>query len=386
MTGEIRIAAALSEHPLATVAAGECLGELYEQLGGEADLCAVFATPPFGGVLDEVIGATRELLGPKTTIGATSGAVSAGSQEVEEAGAIAIWAARLPTTPTSIRLGSSVEDGEESEGWTQLADRSGTLVLLVDPFGFPVERLLDFCSTVAPDLKIVGGLTASSTRVGGELLSLDGRFHRDGAVGVWLDPSVDVEAVVSQGCRPFGEPLVVTKSERNIVYELGGQPALERLMAQLELLTPEDRAVAAQGIHAGIVIDDQRLEYGQGDFLIRNVLGADRSVGAVAVGHNVDVGSIVQFQLRDPARAAEDLALSLGSRRAAGALVFTCTGRGTSMFAVESHDAALVSESLSGAPLAGMSCSGELGPVRGTNFIHTFTASVAVFGGTSDPN
>jgi len=383
MAGDVQIAAALSQHPLATVAAGECLGDVYERLGGDVDLCAVFATPPFGGVLDEVVGATRELLDPTVTFGAASGAVAAGGQQVEESGAIAVWAARLPAAPTPIRLGSAIEEGEASQGWTELAARTGTLLLLVDPFGFPVERLLDFCSTVAPDLQVIGGLTASSTEIGGELLSLDGRFHRDGAVGAWLPPEVDVRPVVSQGCRPFGEPLVVTKSERNIVYELGGQPALDRLMAQLETLGPADRAVAAQGIHAGIVIDDQRHEYGHGDFLIRNVLGADRSVGAVAVGHDVDVGSIVQFQLRDPARASEDLALALDDLTATGALLFTCTGRGSAMFATASHDPTLVSEALAGAPLAGMSCSGELGPVRGTNFVHTFTASLAIFGSGS---
>jgi small ligand-binding sensory domain FIST len=124
------------------------------------------------------------------------------------------------------------------------------------------------------------------------------------------------------------------------------------------------------------VIDERQAEFGRGDFLIRDVLGADPKTGAVAVGDEVEVGATVQLQVRDADSADEDLRDLLWSRTADGALLFTCNGRGTSLFGIESHDARLVSDALDRAPLAGMSCAGELGPVGGRSFLHTFTASL----------
>ena len=69
-----------------------------------------------------------------------------------------------------------------------------------------------------------------------------------------------------------------------------------------------------------------RTDFDRGDFLIRGVLGADRT-GAVAVGDRAGVGD-VQFQVRDaeaPTRTCRSVARAGG---AAGALLFTCNGRG----------------------------------------------------------
>ena len=226
---------------------------------------------------------------------------------------------------------------------------------------------------------MVGGLASAARQPGGNRLVLDDGLHADGAVGVLLPERVGVTTVVSQGCRPIGQPLTVTAGERNLVAELAGRPALERLLEVVETLSPEDRQLAAQGMHVGRVIDEQRDEFGRGDFLIRAVVGADRERGVVAIGDEVELGATVQFQLRDAAAAHDDLVELLGERAAAGALVFTCSGRGSALFGVPDHDATVVSESLAGAPVAGMFCAGEFGPVGGANFVLGFSASVLLF-------
>ena len=172
----------------------------------------------------------------------------------------------------------------------------------------------------------------------------------------------------------------MTRAERNVLYELAGRPALDRLMELVGSLDDHERALAARGLHIGRVIDEHRMDFGRGDFLIRGVLGGDREAGAVAVGDEVEVGATVQFQVRDAASADEDLRELMAGRAAAGALVFTCNGRGSALFGVPDHDAEVVSESLALAPVAGMFCAGELGPVGGRNFVHGFTASIALFG------
>jgi small ligand-binding sensory domain FIST len=186
-------------------------------------------------------------------------------------------------------------------------------------------------------------------------------------------------SVVSQGCRPIGQPWLVTRAERNFVQELGGRPALERLEELATDATEEERALLRGGLHLGVVVDEHRTEFGRGDFLIRNVLGADRETGAVAVGERVTVGQTVQFQVRDAAAADEDLRELLAARSGRGALLFTCNGRGQRLFGTPNHDAAVLDDLLGPIAAAGGFCAGEIGPVGGRNFLHGFTASVALF-------
>jgi small ligand-binding sensory domain FIST len=241
-----------------------------------------------------------------------------------------------------------------------------------------VEQL----ATLRPDLRVVGGMASAARGPGGNRLVLDGAVHHDGAVGVLLDPAVPVRTVVSQGCRPVGTPMIATKAERNLVYELAGRPALDRLMEVVDQLDPDDRALAQKGLHAGLVIDERKAEFERGDFLVRNVLGADRANGAIAVGAEVEVGATVQLQVRDALSADEDLRALLADvgPTPSGALVFTCTGRGTHLFGEPHHDATVVDDAFGGVPTAGMFCAGEIGPVGGRTFVHGFTASLVLFG------
>ena len=189
--------------------------------------------------------------------------------------------------------------------------------------------------------------------------------------------------VVSQGCRPVGSPFAVTRAEGNIIFELGGKPALDRLQEVAAAATDADRRLLSEFVHIGRAIDERKIEFDRGDFLMRNVLGADPRVGAIMVNDLVEVGSTVQFQVRDAVSAGEDLAQLMSSRTAEAALLFTCNGRGSHMFPAPDHDASLVSESLGRVPLAGMFCAGELGPIGGRNFVHGFTASVVLVTTTS---
>jgi small ligand-binding sensory domain FIST len=186
--------------------------------------------------------------------------------------------------------------------------------------------------------------------------------------------------VVSQGCRPVGRPLVVTRSERNFVYELAGRPALERLLEMAkDSMSERDIQLVNQGLHLGLVIDEHRSDFGRGDFLVRNVLGADQANGAIAIGDEVEVGTTVQFHVRDAESADEDLRTLLAFQEADGVLLFTCNGRGTRLFGTPNHDTQVVGDLLAHPPVAGFFAAGELGAIGGRNFLHTFTASLALF-------
>ena len=375
-------AAGLSEHPVTAHAVGEAIGQVLEGLGGDAppDLTLLFVTPPHGGAIEDAAAAVAATLGPRTMLGCVAESVVGGSREVEQAPAVALWAGRTgPVTPFHLRL-TPTPDGNTLTGWPEMEpEGAAALLVLADPFTFPADAFLTLLEDERPGLPVVGGLASGAQAPGGNRLVVDGHVVSDGAVGAFISAGVDVAAVVSQGCRPVGEPLVITRAERNIVYELAGRPALDRLREVASALSEADRQLMAGGVHLGRVIDESKPDFGRGDFLIRNVLGGDPENGAIAVGDLVEVGETAQFQVRDAASADEDLRQLLDGRTADGVLLFTCNGRGTRLFPTPDHDAGVVTERLPGAALAGMFCAGELGPVGKRNFLHGFTASVVLF-------
>jgi small ligand-binding sensory domain FIST len=300
-------------------------------------------------------------------------------REIEVGPAVAVWAADLPGADVDLFHVSAGDDGEPE---VPAIDDAYLLTLVVYPYTFPEGPFLEALNDEFPGVPVVGGLAVGGGSPGEQALIVDDEVHDEGAVGAALH-GVAVRAVVSQGCAPIGHDSVVTRVERNIIHELAGQPALERLRAEIASLSAEQQALVSRGLLAGLVIDENKPEYGRGDFLIRGLIGVDEDSGALAVGEIPRVGQTLRFHVRDAASADDDLRAALGEtlagRRAAGALLFTCNGRGAGMFGVESHDARVVASAVQDDALAGFFCGGEIGPVGGRNFVHGFTATMAVF-------
>jgi small ligand-binding sensory domain FIST len=222
-------------------------------------------------------------------------------------------------------------------------------------------------------------MASAGSRSGTNRLVLDNRVMTGGAVAVMCSEDVPLRAIVSQGCRPIGSPLTVTNAERNFLHELAGQPAMRRLQEIVDSADDDERELMRNGLHVGLVVDEHKLDFQRGDFLVRNLLGVDPQTGSLAIGDHVAVGQTVQFHVRDADAAHEDLHALLGGVAADAALLFTCNGRGTHLFPAPNHDAATIEEHLGEVPLAGAFCAGEIGPVGGRNFLHGFTASLVVF-------
>jgi small ligand-binding sensory domain FIST len=349
---------------------------------GEVDLAFIFLSGAHLVEAEAAAEAVREELAPRHLLGCVGEGVVGRVRELEEGPAVAVWAGALPGAEIECFHVAAVqtEDRIAVAGFPELGD-PGLVALLVDPFTFPAGRFLTQLNETHERIPLVGGIAVGG-RPGAQALILDDAVHTEGAVGAVVSGPT-VLTVVSQGCRPIGHEAVITRCEGNVVYELAGRPALEYLRREIVALSSGEQELAARGLLAGLVIDENRPEYDADDFLMRGLLGADEATGALALGDTVRVGQTLRFFVRDAASADADLRRALGGAlrcaRPAGALLFTCNGRGTNMFPEPDHDARVVSEALQTQALAGFFCGGEIGPVGGKAFLHGFTATLAVF-------
>jgi small ligand-binding sensory domain FIST len=358
-----------------------------EQIGpGDVDVATVFMSGSHLEHSEAGMQALEEVLSPAHMIGCCAQGVVGTSREVEEGPGVSVWAASMPDARVeSFHLTARAAEAGMEIDELPAVDRPDLMLLLTDPVTFPADLLLERAAVEHPGLPAVGGIASGAHTVEDSVLFMGTRQLDGGAVGL-LVGGVDVLPCVSQGAAPIGPEMVVTAAEGNLINELASKPALEKVGEVLADVGERERALASTGLLMGIVIDENQPDYGRGDFLIRGLLGADRSTGALAIGDVPRVGQTVRLHVRDARSADEDLrdalarqAEALGGRPPAGVLLFTCNGRGRHMFPVEDHDAGALADSLGEVPVSGFFCAGEIGPVGGRNFLHGFTATMALF-------
>ena len=378
----------LSQHADPGIATGEIVGRVLETLGVQPDVAVLFTSGEHMGNTDEIAAAVVELLNPGAFVGTTAVSVAAGEREIEEETAAVLWVASLgggnAPRARAVRLGGLPDPAADDEALAAALDEvhaAGDLsmIVLADPYSYPVDAALGHWAERWPDVSVLGGLSSGAPMPGGNRIVVDGSVHRDGAAALIVGGSANVTHLVSQGCRPIGQPYIITEAEGNVVKSLGGMPPFERLQQVFSKLDPADQRLVQRGLHVGRVTDERKIDFERGDFLIRGVLGADRDSGAIAIGDEAPIGATVQFHVRDAETADEDLRAALAhSPQTEGALLFTCNGRGTHLFDVPHHDASALVDQTS-AEVAGMFCAGEIGPVGARSYVHGFTASMALF-------
>ncbi len=328
-----------------------------------------------------------EVIGANTVIGCSADGVVGAGQAVEGRPAVSVWLAAAP----ELRLRSfhleviRTDTAMTVVGMPEVGDATAGM-LVVDPWTFPVDGFVSRSNETLPGLPLVGGAATGLSGPQGTRLLVDGTVFHRGAVGLLLTGPASVQTLVSQGCRPVGPTMTVTAAEGNLLLGLAGRPALLKLREVLAGLDPEDQLRAATGLQLGIAMDEYADERGQGDYLVRGLVGVDDSRSAVAVGDVVEVGRSVRFHVRDAESASADLLGSLARFRAqadldaAGALLFSCTNRGEGMFGSADHDVLTVRAGLGTRRVGGFFANGEIGPVAGRNHVHAFTASMLVLG------
>jgi small ligand-binding sensory domain FIST len=390
VSSTLRCGAALSTLADSRAALSEACELAREQLGGgQADLAILFCSPHHADHADQLAAQACGALGTENLLGCTGEAIVGASREIEHEPALSLWLAQLPGVKSSLfRLEfERTREGGVIQGWPdELAGdwAPGTFLLLLgEPFSFPADLLIDRLNEDRPGVPVIGGMASGGHEPGHNRLFFGRQTLAEGAVAALISGNVRLRTVVSQGCRPIGKHFVVTRAERNVIYELGGKPALIQLKEIFDSLPTREQLLVQRALHVGRVVSEYQERFEQGDFLVRNVTGLDPPSGAIALGDYIRTGQTVQFHIRDQEAADAELKqLLAGARKAspppAGGLLFTCNGRGTRMFSQPHHDAEAIAKALGPIPLAGFFAQGEIGPIGRQNFLHGFTASLAL--------
>ncbi|MCZ6760282.1 MAG: FIST C-terminal domain-containing protein [Gemmatimonadetes bacterium] len=386
--------ASYSKAPDLTIALDEICDELARGRGLNGippDISFLFVSHFHADRFEELASLAYRKSQTRLMLGCTGETIAGGGEEIESGPAISMWSAVLPDAEIELFHAefSQTPDGIVCDGLPSglAEERADVRAVFVfgEPFSADPRSLIDRLADELPGVPVIGGMASGAAGPGINRLFLNSTAVANGAVGAVVRGGPRIRSVVSQGCRPIGKHYVVTRAEQNIVRELGGVPPMQRLQELLPTLSDQDQQLIHSGLHLGIVMNEYQETFARGDFLIANVIGAREDDGSLAIGNNVRVGQTVQFHVRDAVTADEDLVRLLEQDRTTnsnppqGALLFSCNGRGTRLFPEPNHDTGTIQEKIGPIPLAGFFAQGELGPVGGRNYVHGFTASVALF-------
>jgi small ligand-binding sensory domain FIST len=410
MANPIQWANALSTRPSLETAVAEVVDRVQQSLRADPHFGLVFISSAYASEYSRLMPLLKERLSVPVLIGCGgSGIIGMNAQgepqELEGEPALSLSLAHLPDVSVHafyIPTDNLPDLDSPPSAWVELVgvppQEQPQFILLAQPFTAGVNDLLQGLDFAYPGSIKVGGLASASAMGAPSGLFCNYKLYRDGIVGVALSGNIVIETIVAQGCRPIGQTYQVTVCERNILLELAEQdgtklttdetqsrPPLEILRDLIQSLSEADRQLAQHSLFVGVARDEFKQQLGHGDFLIRNLLGVDPRVGAIAIGDRVRPGQRIQFHLRDARTSEEDLELLLQRYRkqeshatdAAGALMFSCLGRGERLYGKPDFDSKLFRRYLKTIPMSGFFCNGEIGPVGGSTFLHGYTS---VFG------
>ena len=380
----MRFASAISTQADDALALSEVLEAVRSTLDDDVDFFVFFAAAHSPEAMARLARGFTEAFPNAHSLGVTAESVIGAGREIERQPGLSILAGSLPDVriqPFAVppRTLVGYELASELPGTT--AEDQPVFLAVAEPYSCDVRAVLDLVNRDWPGCPLIGGLASGAQYGGGNRLYLDGEEHLEGMIGLALSGNVEVVSVLSQGARPIGRHFVITEGEGNIIRKLGGRPALEQLEGMIAELEEADVALARSGLLIGRAIDEYKSNFGTGDFLIQGLLGISRDESAIAVSATIKVGTTVQFHVRDGESADEELRNLLGLLEGpsfAGALLFSCNGRGTRMWPEPNHDVSVLDAHAGAIPSAGFFCAGELGPVGGQNFVHGLTASIAL--------
>jgi small ligand-binding sensory domain FIST len=390
----IRAATAISTEPDSARAALAVASEVSAQLAGaDADWCIAFATPDHAAHLSTLQHTLAGATGTPYVVGCSASGVMTAQREVEKGpalGVLAVTSDQMRGTPFLFQ-----DEGDRGMsagvrlGQRMLGSRESDDLLLVWPDAFHVrpDRLLQSLDAVLGNVPVIGGAASGRAADAATFQFCGSENHANAVSGIRLAGDFRHKVGVTQGCRPLGPPIKVTRAHENLILELDGRPALDLLRDRAPAGMLDDIEWAFNFLFVGLLPDPQTPEYPSGEYLVRNIVDADPEAGVIGVSEQVQEGQYIHFVRREAGAAREDMTQLLRrlSPKNTGqdyrfGLYFNCLARGSSLYNEPGIDSALIREALPDVPVLGFSCNAEIGPMRGVNQLFTYTGVLALFG------
>ena len=367
--------------------------DLRRQLNSpEVSLGLVFMSPAFFPHAKQVLEIIRVHAQVPLLAGCSSQSLVVGDRELEGSAGLVLALYSMPGaelkgvhfTQTQVEEASGLGYWQVETGVA--ADKSNGWLTFIDPFHLDAESWLRGWNEAYAPLPVFGGLASGVFTDQTTQVYLNGEVFEEGGVAISVGGDVKLAGIVSQGCTPIGDTWTLTRVEQNLIHQIGNQPAYAVLANTVNKMSTKEQRQARGNLFIGLVVNEYLEDFHRGDFLVRNLLGGDPQSGVLAVGALPRAGQTIQFQRRDAAAASEDMneLLQRAQRQLAGTPIYggclcCCNGRGQNLFGAPNHDARMVQEKLGPLGLAGFFCNGEVGPGGEKNFLHGYTASLALF-------
>lgn len=358
----------------------------------EVSLGLVFMSPGFFPHAQQVLEILRLHAQIPLLAGCSSSGLICNAEEIEAAGGLVLALYSLPGAKLKpVRFTQEqVDAASERKYWLSetgvTPENVNGWLTFIEPFQLDAEAWLRSWQQDYPGLPIFGGLATGITPDPMAQVYLDGEAFQDGGVAIAVGGNVELAGVVCQGCTPIGEAWTLTRVNQNLIQHIGNRPAYTVLSETVSQLSPTEQQQARGNLFIGLVVNEYLEDFHRGDFLVRTLLGGDPNSGILAVSALPRPGQTIQFQRRDATGATQEMnelllrtKESLAGREIYGGCLFSCNGRGRNLFGRPNHDSGLVDTHFDSPGLAGFFANGEIGPVSGKNFLHSYTASVALF-------
>ncbi len=390
MTDMLQFVSAITTETTIDLACADLQAQIeMEIMGIQPDFIIIFFSPYFVQHAYDLRRGLQQTLSPRYMIGTSAESVISQFNEIEHKPAITLLAGYTPQvdlSPFYLQPQDFQGQADDFEFLTRRLNLSfdpKLFIILCEPFSLAIDRVLNAFNQGFPQSPVVGGLASVPLNQGGNSLIAGERLQRKGVVGLAFGGQLDIDIIVSQGCRPIGKPYHVTEAKRNQIITLENQLPILFLRKVIEQLSEAEHHLLQNGLFLGRAVDARQPAPGRGDFLIRSVIGVDRNRGALVIGDRIEEDETVQFHLRDANTAQEDMEMMLSPQllydKPKGALLFSCNGRGTRLYDYPNGDIDVIQAILDDVPLAGFFCAGEIGPIGGKNFLHGHTASLVLF-------
>jgi len=361
-------------------------------LAPQVSLGLVFMSPKFFPHARQTLEILRVHARIPLLAGCSSTGLIAGANEIESATGFVLALYSLPGAELKgFRFTQKhVEEANGRPYWqletgVEPKQTNGWLVF-IDPFHLDAESWLRSWNEAYTSLPALGGLASGVFSDQTTQVYLNGDVFEEGGVAISVGGDVKLAGVISQGCTPIGEAWTLTRVEHNLIRQIANRPAYTVLAETFQKLPPAEQQKARGNLFIGLVVNEYLEDFHRGDFLVRNLIGGDPNSGVLSVGAMPRAGQTMQFQRRDAAAANEDMnellsraQKDLSATTIYGGCLCSCNGRGQNLFGRPNHDAEMVQQRVGPLGLAGFFCNGEIGPVGPKNFLHGYTASLALF-------